>query len=177
MLRRRVLVWVVVPLLLLVPASASGQTTQEIENLFWWSVECESRLQVQAYLKEFPAGRYLDEARACLEGQLGLDRAARVLVQQGLAAVGHDPGPADGLFGGAQARTRQTIRAWQAAKGMTETGHLTRDQAETLMAVGQEAEEAARAAQAQEAVRRAQADDAAYAEARRAGTVEGYAEY
>ncbi len=222
----------VIPLLLLMPASVSGQTDQEIEDLFWRSVECESarqvqaylevypngvyvaeaqacleqqrlqtdreiedvfwrsvecksRLQVQAYLEVYPTGRYIAEAWACLEGQLGLNRAARVLVQQGLAAVGHDPGPADGLFGGAQTRTRRAIRAWQAAKGMAETGYLTREQADTLMALGQEAEEAERAAQAQaeqaaqeESARQARAiDDAAYAQAQRLDTAAAYADY
>ena len=142
---------------------------------------------MQAYLQEFPEGRYLAEAWACLEGQLGLDRAARVLVQQGLTAVGHDPGPADGLFGaGPGTRTRQAIRAWQAAKGMAETGYLTREQAETLMAVGQESVKAARAVQAQaeqaaqeEAARRQvqAADDAAYAKAQRLDTAAAYGEY
>ena len=182
--------WIgVVPLLLLGPPAAMGQPAQEIEDLFWRSVECTSRLQVHAYLETYPTGRYLAEAGACLEGQLGLDRAARVLVQQGLAAVGHDPGPADGLFGGVQTRTRQAIRTWQADKGLAETGYLTREQAATLMAVGQEgveaeqaaqAEQAAReeaARQAQEAARQAQADDAAYAAAARADTLEGYGEY
>ena len=227
-----VLLLLLLLLLLLVPASATGQTAQEIEDLFWrsvecqsarqvqaylqefpegrylaearacleqqrlqeareiedvfWrSVECKSRLQVQAYLEVYPTGRYVAEARACLEGQLGLDRAARRLVQQGLAAVGHDPGPTDGLFGGAQTRTRQAIRAWQAAKGMAETGYLTREQADTLMVLGQEAEEARRAAQAQAehaareaAARQArEADDAAYAQAERADTAAAYADY
>ena len=161
------------------------QEAREIENLFWRSVECQSALQVQAYLETYPTGRYVAGARACLEGQLGLDRAARVLVQQGLAAVGHDPGPADGLFGGGQTRTRQAIRAWQDAKGLAETGYLAREQAETLMALGQEAEEATRAAQAQaeqaareEAARQArEADDSAYAQAQRLDTAAAYADY
>ena len=231
-MKRAFVRWVVVPLLLLVPASATGQTAQEIEGLFWRSVECESarqvqayletyptgayvaeaqacleqqhlqeareiedvfwrsvecksKLQVQAYLEVYPTGRYVAEAWACLEGQLGLDRAARVWVQRGLAAVGHDPGPADGLFGGAQTRTRQAIRAWQAAKGMAETGYLTREQADTLMALGQEAKEAERAAQAQaeqaaqaEAAQQArEADDTAYAQAQRVDTAAAYADY
>ena len=172
-------------LLLLVPASAPCQTEREIEDLFWRSVECQSRLQVQAYLEVYPTGRYVAEAWACLEGQLGLDRADRVLVQQGLAAVGHDPGPADGLFGGETTRTRQAIRTWQATKGLAETGYLTREQTETLMALGQEAQEAERAAQAQaeqaaqeEAARQArEADDAAYAQAQRVDTAAAYADY
>ena len=225
--------WVVVSLLLLVPASAPGQTDEEIEevfwrsvecgserqvelyletypegayvaaaracleqqrlqeareieDLFWRSVECQSALQVQAYLETYPNGAYVAAARACLEGQLGLDRAARVLVQQGLAAVGHDPGPADGLFGaGPRTRTRQAIQAWQAAKGMDETGYLTREQADTLMALAREVEETRQAAQAQaeqaaqaEAARQArEADDAAYAQAQRIDTAAVYADY
>ena len=159
------------------------QEAREIEDVFWRSVECESKLQVQAYLEVYPTGRYVAEARACLEGQLGLDRAARMLVQQGLAAVGHNPGPTDGLFGGEQARTRRAIRAWQAAKGMAETGYLTWEQADTLIALGQEAEEAERAAQAEQAAREEAArqartaDDAAYAQAQRLDTAVAYADY
>jgi len=161
------------------------QTDREIEDVFWRSVECKSRLQVQAYLEVYPTGRYVTEAWACLEGQLGLNRAARVLVQQGLAAVGHGPGPTDGLFGGAQTRTRRAIRAWQAAKEMDETGYLTREQADTLMALGQEAEEARRVAEAQvERAARAEAawqareaDDAAYTQAQRIDTAAAYADY
>ena len=107
---------------------------------------------------------------AAMETALGLEREERVLVQQGLAVAGYEPGPADGLFGGGTTRTRQAIRAWQAAKGLAETGYVTREQADTLMALGQEAE-AQRAAQAQEA------DDRAYAEAQRADTAAAYRDY
>ena len=102
---------------------------------------------------------------AAMETALGLGREEQILVQQGLAAAGHEPGPADGLFGGETTRTRQAIRAWQAAKGMTETGYVTRAQADTLMALGQEAE-AQRAAQAA-AEREAQADTLLAKRARR----------
>ena len=71
-----------------------------------------------------------------------------VLIQQGLAAAGQEPGPTDGLFGGEQTRTRQAIQAWQAAKGLGASGYLTREQADTLMALGQEAAEARRVAEA-----------------------------
>ena len=166
------------PLFLLMPASVGGQTDHEIETLFWESVECKSRRQVQVYLEVYPTGRYVAEAWACLEQQLGLDRAARRLVQQGLAAVGYEPGPADGLFGGGTTRTRQAIRSWQAAKGMAETGYLTREQADALIALGQEVEEARRAAQAaaereaqEEAARqRRAADEARAAQRQRSGS-------
>ena len=86
-------------LLLMLPGPALGQTDEEIEQVFWESVECESARQVQAYLEVYPTGRYLAEARACLEGQLGLERTERTLVQRGLVALGYSAGVADGLFG------------------------------------------------------------------------------
>lgn len=108
---------------------------------------------------------------AAMETALGLEREERVWIQQGLAAAGHEPGSADGLFGGEQTRTRQAIREWQATKGSEETGYLTREQADTLLAVGQEAAEARRVAEAQAA------DDAAYAEAQRVDTAAAYEAY
>ena len=65
-----------------------------------------------------------------------LTRQERVLAQRGLAALGHEPGPADGLFG---PRTRSSIREWQEAKGNEATGYLTREQAEALAAAGADA--------------------------------------
>ena len=137
-------------LLLAYPGPVLGQTDREIEEMFWRSVECESVRQVELYLESYPEGAYVTEAWACLEGQLGLDRAARKLVQQGLAAVGYDPGPADGLFGGA---TRAAVRKWQRDNGEKVTGYVTRPQAEGLRARGEEAERETkeeRRAQAQE---------------------------
>ena len=104
------------PLLLLVSAPAPGQTDQEIEAVFWQSVECESRRQVELYVETYPSGAYVAEAHACLEEQLGLDRSARVLVQQGLAALDYSVGAADGLFGPS---TRAALRQWQAGEGYT----------------------------------------------------------
>ena len=65
-----------------------------------------------------------------------LPREVRVLVQKGLAFLGFDPGPADGLFG---RRTRAAIWDWQAAKEQDTTGYLTVPEAEALAAVGMEA--------------------------------------
>ena len=56
-----------------------------------------------------------------VEEELGLDRAARRQIQQGLQAGGFDPGGADGLFG---PRTRSAIRGWQASRGGRATGYL-----------------------------------------------------
>ena len=127
-------------LLLGLPATSQGQDATE--RVFWESVECHSLLQVQAYLEVYPDGVYVAEARACLEQQLNLSRAARILVQQGLAALNYSAGVADGLFGPA---TRRAIRAWQAKKEFAATGYLTREQAEALVAQGREANAARRA--------------------------------
>ena len=56
-----------------------------------------------------------------MEEGLGLDRAARREIQQGLQAAGFDPGGADGVFG---PRTRAAIRSWQMSRGARATGYL-----------------------------------------------------
>ena len=56
-----------------------------------------------------------------VEEGLGLDRAARRQVQEGLEAAGFDPGGADGMFG---PRTRSAIRRWQTSRGARATGYL-----------------------------------------------------
>ena len=56
-----------------------------------------------------------------VEEGLGLDRAARRQVQEGLQAAGFDPGGADGMFG---PRTRAAIRSWQTSRGARATGYL-----------------------------------------------------
>ena len=70
------------------------------------------------------------------EKALALGRDERRRIQACLKAQGHDPGPADGVFG---PRTRAAIRGWQAAKGedAPATGHLTRAHADTLLSACQ----------------------------------------
>ena len=163
---------------LLWTAPAAGQTAREVEDVFWRDVVCERELEVQAYLETYPDGAYVSEARACLERGLGLTRMERVAVQRGLAEVGQEPGPADGLFGGPETKTRQAIRAWQAAKGMDATGYLSREQADILIVTGQAVEERQRAAAeraAQEEAARQAA--AAYAAAEQADTAGAYGDY
>ena len=70
-----------------------------------------------------------------------MPRKVRILVQRGLAALGFDPGPADGLFG---RKTREAIWNWQAAKGLDTTGYLTTVEAQALAALGAEASEKAK---------------------------------
>ena len=64
-----------------------------------------------------------------VEEALGLDRAARRAIQEGLQAAGFDPGGADGLFG---PRTRSAIRRWQTSRGSRATGYLDASSASSL---------------------------------------------
>ena len=97
------------------------------------------------------AARWAREAQKA-EVDLGLDRAKRMAVQRGLAALGHGAGVADGVLG---RPTRAALRDWQAGRGLEATGYLTREQAETLIAVARK-EAARRAREArEEAARRA----------------------
>ena len=87
----------------------------------------------------------LESAQVEEEG-LGLSRAQRVLVQKGLGLLGYAVGRADGVFG---RRTRGGIVEYQKGKGLEETGYLTKEQAEGLKALGEEAEAEAAAAEAE----------------------------
>ena len=128
--------WVVMLLILLVvPSPVRSQDAPEGEAVVWESVRCEEAAEVQAYLERYPRGTHVAEARACLERQLGLDWAARRLLQWGLTALEHAPGPVDGLFGPA---TRGAIRRWQQAQGFAVTGYVTQEQAEVLITRGRE---------------------------------------
>ena len=100
-------------------------------------------------VEDFPKSTYAKLAQAQIdklkgdtpeevEGGLGLSGEARRLVQMGLAAAGHAPGPADGVFGGL---TRDALRRWQGSKRMEATGYLTREQTEGLVALGREESE------------------------------------
>ncbi len=72
-----------------------------------------------------PAGQVIPKSTSS-----GQDSAASPTVrnaQQQLAAMGHDPGPQDGMMG---PRTRDAVRSFQQAKGIAVTGELdapTRD--------------------------------------------------
>ena len=71
-----------------------------------------------------------------VEALLGLERTERRQIQLGLASLGYDPGPADGLFGRG---TQGAIGRWQTSLGGAATGHLDAEAAKTLLAAGKEA--------------------------------------
>ena len=107
----------------------------------------------EGYLSQYPGGRHAGEAKGRLrelemaehereERLLGLGLEDRVLVQLGLESLGKGVGRVDGAFG---RRTRAGLRSWQREKGLDETGYLTREQADALMAMGREAMAAAEA--------------------------------
>ena len=68
-----------------------------------------------------------------VEKGLDLSREERRLIQMGLAATGHDPGPADGMIGSG---TRGAIRRWQGSRREIETGYLDADGAKELLKLG-----------------------------------------
>ena len=76
-----------------------------------------------------------------VEASLELGRKEWRMVQQGLASLGYEPGPVDGLFG---VRTREAIRRYQGEKGFEVTGYLKAQESEALVAVGEEVSRAER---------------------------------
>ena len=88
-----------------------------------------SSLLREHYLGDAVGGGVLAGPTASSEAALGLDRAARRVLQRRLAAAGFDPGAPDGMFGPA---TRASIRSWQASYGLSATGYLDPAQAEAL---------------------------------------------
>ena len=108
------------------------------------------------------------EELAAVEEALNLTMSGRRLIQLGLAALGFDPGLADGVFGEG---TRAALRAWQSERGEPATGYLDAAAARDLRVLGAafSDEEQARwlDQRAEEAVLRARARMEAEAEAAR----------
>ena len=88
---------------------------------------------------------------ADVEAALVLDRSARRVIQEGLAASGFDAGAADGLFGPG---TRRALREWQSTWGVPATGYLDRSAVAALEAAADEAARAEAQRQAELEVRR-----------------------
>ena len=92
-----------------------------------------------------------------VEASLGLERLERRRVQEGLAALGFDPGPADGLFGRG---TRDAIGKWQVSQSAPMTRYLDAEAAKVLLAAGEAAARARaeRERKAREAAARAESE-------------------
>ena len=109
---------VLVLFLSVLPSVLGAQDARE--TLFWQSVVCDREAEVRLYLEEYPSGAYVEEAWACLEGQLGLDRGG---AHPG--ATGTDSLGLQGGGGGRAVRgrpTRVALRQWQTAEGFDATG-------------------------------------------------------
>ena len=138
-------------------ATWGRERTPEYERVYWESVSCTVAAEVEAYLAEFPEGRYEREARVCLarlgepddvegwreewaerERSLELSREERRRIQKGLEGLGLERGE-DGWFGEG---TREAIRRWEASRGREETGYLDVEGARELLALGEERERA-----------------------------------
>ena len=106
-----------------------------------------------------------------VEEGLGLDRAGWRRIQEGLVALGLDPGAPDGLVGGG---TRRAVRAYQEGAGKPATGFVDAADVTTLHAAAAEADRVADRRRTEEAAaeaerqRLAEAEAAADAERRRA---------
>ena len=116
----------------------------------------------RAYLAEFPQGRYSEDARTRLatlqtpdaqpapapapepepdtapdpaaeEAELGLNFLARNLIEAQLGLFGFNPGRIDGSF---DADTRRAIAAYQEARGLPASGHVTRETLRRMIAEG-----------------------------------------
>ncbi len=164
----------------LVPFRPAGETGAadplpgpDAEAVFWESTQAQGTLGAyEAYVKRYPKGRYLAEARAevarikaepqrearAAEEALGLNRDDRRAIQRGLTLVGFDTKGIDGLFG---AGSRTAIAGWQKKNGYEATGFLTREQIVKLTEQA-DARSAALEAEAAEKQRATEAEDRAY---------------
>ncbi|SHL46816.1 Putative peptidoglycan binding domain-containing protein [Roseovarius marisflavi] len=123
------------------------------EDGFWQAVQAvETADAYDAYVRAYPAGRYLSKARERIdwlrdaperaardgEAALRLNREARREIQRNLSLLGFDPRGIDGVFGRG---TRAAMTGWQRANGLTPSGYLDAD---TLARLRQQATERAR---------------------------------
>ena len=114
---------------------ATGYVTPaQVDRLTTAGREAAARQVEEAARRQ--AARAAQQQAQETEVALGLDRRARIRVQQGLMSLDYPVEVADGLFGPV---TRLALRNWQRAKGFTATGYLTSEQATTLMEAGRAA--------------------------------------
>jgi peptidoglycan hydrolase-like protein with peptidoglycan-binding domain len=118
----------------------------------WAEAEQANSVQgYNSYLGQFPRGAFAEEAQARIaaaneaaqggdqaraqaeagEAALGLNPVTRKLIEQRLAGLGFDPGPADGAF---DENTRRAIRRFQKARGQQVTGFIDQGSIVALLA-------------------------------------------
>lgn len=118
----------------------------------WAEAEQANSVQsYNSYLGQFPRGAFAAEAQARIaaaneaaqggdqaraqaeasEAALGLNPVTRKLIEQRLAGLGFDPGPADGAF---DENTRRAIRRFQKARGQQVTGFIDQGSIVALLA-------------------------------------------
>ncbi len=107
-------------------AREGGWSHRALDRAHGYDRACDLKEQARDAVADARAG----------EEALGLTRDQRRRVQEGLAAEGFDPGPADGSFG---PRTRGAIGGWQEARNDAATGYLDEGQARALLGGGAEA--------------------------------------
>ena len=120
-------------------ASAPAQSAEEGEEALGGSTPVELSVTDTAEQQALPEPPVFGKGPEMAEASLGLERSERRLIQQGLAALGFDPGPVDGLFGRG---TRGVIGQWQVSRGEAKTGYLDAELARVLLAAAREFEAA-----------------------------------
>ena len=128
--------------------AATGTVTPDLpqgDAATWrWAREQGSAAAYETYLERYPQGSNAAEARTHLqtmriateaalrdERSLGLDAAARRLVEERLRIAGMRPGPVDGEF---TDQTRAALRRYQGARNLRVTGFVTQETVSSLLA-------------------------------------------
>jgi peptidoglycan hydrolase-like protein with peptidoglycan-binding domain len=153
------------------PFLPADNAQDELEESFWRrTVEADSIEGYRDYLRLFPEGRHVEEARARLavleetpqerarrlEAELDLTRNQRRDIQRDLKHLGYYDRAIDGIFGRG---TRSAIARWQDDNDFDATGYLTANQ---ITLLDRQATEK---------------DDAAWQEAQEEDTPEAYRRY
>lgn len=116
------------------------------------AVQADTIQSYDAYLRDFPQGAFADQARGRIEelsrppepvvdvaaaqaeeDAMNLPQFTKVIIEQRLAAMGLEPGPADGNF---DRETRRAIRRYQRASALPVTGYLTQPIVARLLTEG-----------------------------------------
>ncbi len=171
------------------PAAASPDRPETTEQSLWVRTRrTDTVAAYEAYLEQYPDGRYRREARARIhelslspedraraaEEALELSRQQRSALQEYLTVLGYDTRGIDGVFG---PNTRSAIRAWQRDSGTAANGYLTANQVARLEIDGAARAEALRREAEQRRRERERLDRSYWAETGASGTADGLRTY